>query len=44
MYGKEESINVSIGDGSRVAIEPVEFLEVMDLRPTTRSREISPAR
>lgn len=44
MNGQVESINVSIGDGSRRNDEPVEFREVMDCRPTTRSREMSPAR
>lgn len=37
-------MNVSIGDGSSENDEPVEFLEVMDCRPTTRSREMSPAK
>ena len=44
IYGREESIKVSIGEGSKDAVDPVEFTEVMDLRPTTRSREMSSAR
>ena len=44
MYGHEESMNVRIEFGSSDATEPVEFFEVMDLRPTTRSRETSLAR
>ena len=44
IYGKVESIKVSIVDDSNDAAEPLACVEVIDCKPTTRSREISGAR
>lgn len=39
-----ESMNVSIGDGSKLEVEPLTKTEVMDCTPTTMSRITSGAR
>ncbi len=42
--GKVESIKVKIVDDSNVTAEPLALVEVIDSKPTTRSREMSEAR
>ena len=44
MKGKVESMNVRIGFGSKGVTAPSASVDVIDCRPTTRSREISGAR
>lgn len=44
IHGSVESMNVKTGDDSRVEEVPLANTEVMDCRPTTRSRAESPAR
>lgn len=43
MKGWVESINESIGDGSSDLIDPLAKLEIIDRKPTTRSRVTSGA-
>jgi hypothetical protein len=40
MYGKVESMNVSIGDGSKDLVDPFANVAVIDWSPTTRSAHI----
>ena len=40
MYGNVESMNVSIGDGSKDLVDPFAILAVIDWSPTTRSTHI----
>lgn len=44
MKGKVESMKVQIGFGNNECVEPFAAVDIIDCRPTTKSREISGAR